>query len=453
MVSLMKLICAAYWPVNGEEALLWAGGQSGAPLGQVDVFSAFIARSLVETGPLRLLLLRLPGILATTLCLWPLLVLAHLLGRNGRVACNAWLVLHCLPGVCMASLGWNREGLLLLVCLGSAAAGLAGARGSRLGATLLGWIAGLSLLVHPIAPLGAACALAWPMEGGGPTPATPRWRVLQGLLPAILLVGLLDGAAVWERLLHFSASLHMGIDFPALGAFGLDALLWTGFVFLFLVVRNWSELQRKQFQGAITLRVAALAPLIVLFYLGFQGPVDGRLALGPLVVAFLPGLMSPDLPTSLRHKMARISGALTLGLMATTLTATWLPALGVPLAKLAPKWIERSPAARPTTRAMLPELEQRVSPGTAIAGEDPLQAALFSFLGTAIGNPISTDRTRPLPSTALILLGKPGKLETAPPPYSTIEALPSVRVQVPGQEDQVLWIALARDPQATSQLP
>ena len=178
LVSLIKLIGAAFWPVSGEEALLWADGQSGAPLAQADAFSAFIARLVVGTGPLQLLLLRLPGILATTIVLLPLVALAKMLGRNWHAACSTWLVLQFLPGVLLGSLGWNREALLLLVWVSAAAAGMAGARGSKSGATLLGWISGLSFLIHPLAPLCATCSLAWPMEKDSSTPAAPRWRGL-----------------------------------------------------------------------------------------------------------------------------------------------------------------------------------------------------------------------------------------------------------------------------------
>ena len=453
LVSLIKLIGAAFWPVSGEEALLWADGQSGAPLAQADAFSAFIARLVVDTGPLQLLILRLPGILASTIVLLPLVALAKMLGRNWHVACNTWLALQFLPGVLLGSLGWNREALLVLVWVSAAAAGLAGARGSRSGATLLGWISGLSFLIHPLAPLSAACALAWPMEKDGSTPPAARWRVLQGLLPAVLLVGLIDGEASVGRVLHFSSSLEIGLNISALGFFAIDGLMWTGFAFLFLIMRSWSELRRKQVQGASTLRLAAVAPLIVLFYLGCQGPVDGRLALGPLIVAFLPGLLSPDLPTSLRRKLTRVSGTVALGLMGVILTATWLPALGVPLAELAPRWIERSPAARPTTRVMLTDLRKRVSEGTPIAGSDPLQAAMFSFLEPFFGPPIDFERTRPLPATVLLLLDRPDYLPATTGPYSTAEILPSVRVKVQGREDQILMIALARDPQITSPEP
>ena len=453
LVSLIKLIGAAFWPVSGEEALLWADGQSGAPLAQADAFSAFIARLVEGTGPLQLLLLRLPGILATTIVLLPLVALAKMLGRNWHAACSTWLVLQFLPGVLLGSLGWNREALLLLVWVSAAAAGMAGARGSKSGATLLGWISGLSFLIHPLAPLCAACSLAWPMEKDGSTPAAPRWRVLQGLLPAVLLVGLIDGEASLGRVLHFSSSLGIGLDISALGFFAIDGLLWTGFAFLFLIMRSWSELRRKQVQGALTLRLAAVAPLIVLFYLGCQGPLDGRLALGPLIVAFLPGLLSPDLPARLRRKLAQVSGAVAVGLMGIALAATWIPALGVPLAELAPKCIERSPAARPTTRAMLADLKTRVPEGTSIAGHDPLQGAMFSFLEPYFGPPIDFERTRPLPATVLLFLDRPDYLPATTGPYSTAEMLPSLRVKVQGYEDQVLWIALARDPQLTSPEP
>jgi hypothetical protein len=447
IVSLAKLIGAAYWPVNGEEVLLWANARSGTPLGGADVFSALAATLISGTGPLQLLLLRLPGLIATTLCLVPLNFLAQMLGRDSRVAGNCWLALHCIPGVCLASLGWNREGLMLLVGLSTAAAGLAGARGSKLGATMLGWIAGLSLLVHPFAPLTAACALAWPREKSGPNPAAPRWRVLQGLLPGILLVGLINKEASWERVLHLRSSLDIGFDFSALLSFSVDTLLWTGAAFMFLAIRSWNELQRKQIQGALTLRVAAFAPLIILFYLGCQGALDGRLALTSLVVAILPGLLSPDLPPSLRRKLARISAAITLGLMGLVLAASWFPGLGVPLAKLTGDWIERTPAARPMTRAMLPDLEQRVPPGTRIGGEDPLQAAMFSFLGESLGDPVDLRWTRPLPSMALLLLESPEQLQPQAGLYSTTEMLPPVRVPVRGSSDQVLWIGLALDPQ------
>ncbi len=447
IVSLAKLIGAAYWPVNGEEALLWANARSGTPLSGADVFSALAATMISGTGPLQLLLLRLPGLIATTLCLVPLNILAKMLGRDSRVAEKAWLALHCVPGIFLASLGWNREGLMLLVGLSSATAGLAGARGSRLGATMLGWIAGLSLLVHPFALLTATCALAWPREKGGAIPAAPRLSVLQGLLPAILLVGLINREASWERILHLRSSLDLGLDLSALLGFSLDALLWTGAAFMFLAIRNWSELQRKQIQGALTLRVAAIAPLIVLFYLGCQGPLDGRLALTSLIVAFLPGLLSPDLPPSLRRKLARISAGITLGLAGLVLAASMLSGLGLRLAELTGNWIERTPAARPMTRAMLPDLEQRVPPGTRIGGEDPLQAAMFSFLGESIGYPVDLRWTRPLPSTALLLLESPEQMQYQSGPYSTAEMLPSVRVPVRGRSDQVLWIGLAMDPQ------
>lgn len=450
MVSLVKLIGAAFWPVSGEEALLWANVQSGAPLAQADAISAFIARLMVDTGPLQLLMLRLPGILASTVVLLPLVALTKMLGRNWKVACSTWLVLQFLPGVLLGSFGWNREALLLLVWVSAAAAGMAGARGSRSGATLLGWISGLSFLIHPLAPLCAACSLAWPMEKDGSTPAAPRWRVLQGLLPAVLLVGLINGEASLGRVLHFSSSLGIGLDISALGLFTIDALMWTGFAFLFLIMRSWSELRRKQVQGALTLRLAAVAPLIVLSYLGCQGPLDGRLALGPLIVAFLPGLLSPDLPTSLRRKLTRVSGTVALGLMGIALAATWIPALGVPLAELAPKCIERSPAARPTTRAMLADLKTRVPQGTSIAGNDPLQAAMFSFLEPYFGPPIDIEWTHPLPAMVLLLLDRPDYLPATTGPYSTAEMLPSVRVKIQGREDQVLVIALARDPQSTS---
>jgi len=447
IVSLAKLIGAAYWPVNGEEALLWANARSGTPLGGADEFSALAATLISGTGPLQLLLLRLPGLIATALSLVPLIILAKMLGRDSRVAGNAWLALHCVPGVFLASLGWNREGLMLLVGLSSAAAGLAGARGSKFGATMLGWIAGLSLLVHPFAPLTAACALAWPRERGGAIPAAPRWRVLQGLLPAILLVGLVNKEASWERVLHLRSSLEIGLDLSALLGFSIDTLLWTGGAFVFLAVRNWSELQRKQVQGALTLRVAAIVPLIVLFYLGCQGPLDGRLALTPLIVAFLPGLLSPDLPPSLRRKLARISAFITLSLMGLVLAASLLLGLGLPLAELTGSWVERTPAARPMTRVMLPDLEQRVPPGTRIGGEDPLQAAMFCFLGESLGDPVDLRWTRPLPSTVLLLLESPEQLQHQAGLYSTTKMLHSVRVPVYGRSDQVLWIGLAMDPQ------
>ena len=106
------------------------------------------------------------------------------------------------------------------------------------------------------------------MEKDGSTPPAARWRVLQGLLPAVLLVGLIDGEASLERVLHFSSSLEIGLNVSALGFFAIDGLMWTGFAFLLLIMRSWSELRRKQVQGAATLRLAAAAPLIVLFYLG-----------------------------------------------------------------------------------------------------------------------------------------------------------------------------------------
>ena len=94
---------------------MWANARSGTPLSGAYVFSALAATMISGTGPLQLLLLRLPGLIATTLCLVPLNILAKMLGRDSRVAEKAWLALHCVPGIFLASLGWNREGLMLLV--------------------------------------------------------------------------------------------------------------------------------------------------------------------------------------------------------------------------------------------------------------------------------------------------------------------------------------------------
>ena len=454
VATLVKGVVAALWPLRAEEAVIWAHASWGVGSFAGDAATRVLA-AWADGGSLGRLVLRAPGLVAAALWALPLARMASTARVTPRRAAGAWLTLHALPGLALATAGWSREPLLVLLTLTALDAALRWSAGDARAGLQLGVAGGLGLLVHPLALLLPLAGLGCRLDGATVTEGVRasgagidgRARTLLGLAIGAALALILDPSGVLPRNLAGAGSLRLGFR-PTEGLrWALGAAVVVGPVLPLLATRGWRECSTLSASDGLGPRMVSIAPLAVLLYLALQGPADPRLVLGPATAALVPALLAADPPRRVVRQLRAAGLVLSLFLAGVELSATASPRLAARLEERLPALAEASAAARPLAAPLTRALRERFPEPAPYCDRDVVRGALVALRDPARRPLLAPDGAGDSPPAALTLVDHPQGAREPLRDWSTIEVEPALRIPTGGGGIWTIWPAWARDPQ------